>query len=249
MRSRSAKSFHSPYLFELFTKSLADDRHFYVYDELAVLIDTCARSDRMLPIVDYGAGSQLNNKTHRALRSITKSVRRPLWQYRWLFQLMQHVKPARVLELGSSLGFSTLAMAKGALQSTIHTLEGAPALVVQARQHFEWAGLSNIRQYEGPFKDTLPEALSKATGFDFVLLDGHHTEVATIDYFNQILPHCSDSSILWVDDIYWSKGMTNAWHVLRQHTKVSISIDLYDFGLLFLRPGKEKEHFVLRPEH
>lgn len=246
LRSRSAKSFHSPYLFDLFTKTLADERHFYLYDELAVLIETCANSDRVLPIIDYGAGSQVNNSTNRTLRSITKSVRRPLWQYRWLFLLMQHIQPEHVLELGTSLGFSTIALAKGALHSTIHTLEGAPALVQQARQHFDWAELTNIQPYEGPFVATLPERLTGDTVYDFVMLDGHHTESATIDYFNQILPHCSDNAILWVDDIYWSKGMTRAWQCLQLDPRINISIDVFDFGLLFLRPGKEKEHFILR---
>lgn len=225
---------------------LTDERHFYAYDELQVLIKACEASHQQLPIVDYGAGSRVNNNTNRSLRDITRSVKRPFWQYRWLFLLAQHLRPIHMLELGTSLGFSTLMLSRGARNSTLHTLEGAPALVLQAGQHFKWAEATNVQQVEGKFVDTLPQVLTAHSPFDLVLLDGHHTAEATVTYFEHILPHCSTKAILWIDDIYWSKGMTSAWQQLRQNDQVSISVDLFDFGLLFLRPGKAKEHFVLR---
>lgn len=50
-----------------------------------------------------------------------------------------------------------------------------------------------------------------------------------------------------VKDIHATPAATADWHLLCNHAFIPYSIDLFDFGLLFISPDfKEKQHFVLK---
>jgi hypothetical protein len=48
------------------------------------------------------------------------------------------------------------------------------------------------------------------------------------------------------DDIYWSKGMKQAWDLIKQHPQVTVTIDLFWIGLVFFRDGQKKEDFRIK---
>ena len=111
--------------------------------------------------------------------------------------------------------------------------------------HFQQGHAGNIRSLEGAFTDKLPGALQDMPRVDMAFIDGHHVGTATIGYAQAILTHLHTNSVMVLDDIHWSPDMEQAWHTLRQLLTVSISIDLFDIGLLFFHPGQAKEHFRL----
>ncbi|MCH8317043.1 MAG: class I SAM-dependent methyltransferase, partial [Bacteroidetes bacterium] len=100
-----------------------------------------------------------------------------------------------------------------------------------ARKNFEKLGLDNITIKIGRFQDTLPDVLNELKKIDYVLIDGHHEEHATVGYFNQIYPYLAKNSILVFDDIFWSKGMRNAWKKIISDTRVNAYVDMYDVGI------------------
>ena len=48
------------------------------------------------------------------------------------------------------------------------------------------------------------------------------------------------------DDIYRNKGMKDAWEQIKAHPEVSVTIDLFQIGLVFVRKAQAKEDFVIR---
>jgi hypothetical protein len=52
--------------------------------------------------------------------------------------------------------------------------------------------------------------------------------------------------VLILDDIYWSPSMTEAWNACVADPRFTLSLDFYDFGVLYQTKGRVKEHFVLR---
>jgi hypothetical protein len=41
--------------------------------------------------------------------------------------------------------------------------------------------------------------------------------------------------------------MEEAWQKIKEHDRVTLTIDLFDLGLVFFRKGRaEKEHFTIR---
>jgi len=68
-----------------------------------------------------------------------------------------------------------------------------------------------------------------------------------MNYFKQALEKKNVNSIFVFDDIYWSEEMQQAWKEICAHNEVTLSLDLFYFGIVFFRTeNKEKEHFVLK---
>ncbi len=61
-----------------------------------------------------------------------------------------------------------------------------------------------------------------------------------------ICQHLSDQALLIVDGIYKSKRSRYAWQCAQQEDQVTVSIDLFHFGILISRTGQVKENFELR---
>ena len=78
-------------------------------------------------------------------------------------------------------------------------------------------------------------------------VDGNHRKIPTLEYFEQILSVADSSVIIIMDDIHWSKEMEGAWVSIQQHNKVTLTIDLFFIGLVFINPDfKVKQHFKIR---
>lgn len=61
-----------------------------------------------------------------------------------------------------------------------------------------------------------------------------------------LLPKATNNSVFIFDDIHWSKGMTEAWDIIKSHPSVTVSIDTFFWGIIFFRKEQAKEHFVIR---
>jgi hypothetical protein len=40
--------------------------------------------------------------------------------------------------------------------------------------------------------------------------------------------------------------MAEAWEIIKAHERVSVTIDLFQIGIVFLREGQAKQDFVIR---
>src|SRR5690606_34125251 len=141
---------------------------------------------------------------------------------------------------------TTLYLSYACSKSQIFTIEGSDAVAEKAENAFNQFKRKNINLIRGRFDEVLPQLLKEQQRFDFVFIDGHHEEEATLNYFNQILNHVSSDSIVLIDDINWSEGMINAWEKIKRHEKVTLSIDVFEMGWLYFFPRNQKEHFVIR---
>ena len=54
-----------------------------------------------------------------------------------------------------------------------------------------------------------------------------------------------EEAIYVFDDIYWSKGMKEAWTEISNHPKVMMSLDIFSLGIVFFKKNREKEHINL----
>jgi hypothetical protein len=62
-----------------------------------------------------------------------------------------------------------------------------------------------------------------------------------------LLQKINRPGILIFDDIHWSKEMEAAWHEIKNHPGVMLTIDLFFIGLVFFNSDfKVKQHFVIR---
>jgi len=248
---KEAKNYHkvhSPFVFKFAEKVLEDSRYFYAFEEIEALRKLLLRDKNTIEVTDFGAGSQVHPSNSRQIKKIARHSITSKAFCRILFRIINHYKPQYLLELGTSLGIATLYQSFAAQTSKIITIEGCPNIAARARKHFDLLGVKNIESVVGQFEEQLPTVLSNLPQLDFAFFDGNHQEKATIDYFEKCLPKAHEESIFIFDDIHWSDEMEAAWEYVKSHPKVTTSIDLFFFGVVFFRKeNMEKEHFELIP--
>ncbi len=207
-----------------------------------------ADRSRIIPY-DLGAGhgGRKGAPRPRTIRNIARHSSGTPRYHRLLCRLSRFAKPAVILELGTALGLGTLALALGAPRARIITIEGDPALAARAEEMLtrQLPG-REIRVLRGAFGEVLPPLLEKTGPLDLLFLDGHHEEKATLRYYSMLLPHLHTRSVAVMDDIHWSKGMLNAWNVLRKHEKTSLSVNIFRMGILFFDPALPRQTVTLR---
>lgn len=246
----SARTFHlihSPFVYDFCTKVLPN-RPTKVGENIENLRKNLLKDNRTLLLTDFGAGMLGKEaiKKEKTIGQIAKSSARRHKEGEFLFRLCQHYQPKRALELGTNLGISTLYQAAAIPQSRFVSLEGAAELAAIAQQHFGAFSLSP-EIIVGEFSDSLAHKMNlEMYRPDYIFIDGNHRYEATVAYFKQFLPHIPDGGMMVFDDIYWSPGMKKAWEEIIAHEEVTVSIDIFWFGICFIRRKQAKEHFKLR---
>ena len=199
-----------------------------------------------IEVIDYGAGNPEDNRSKEEmykgfintcrLCDMNIASKPPFWA-RVLFTLIREFQPQTSIELGTCLGISSAYQASAMLinkKGKLITMEGSPELVKISQKHLDSLGISNVEIIEGRFQDNLLEVLEKNKPIDYVFIDGHHDEKATIEYYNTFLPYLSDEAVLVLDDISWSKGMTNAWNTIIKDQRIKIALNFKVIGICII---------------
>ncbi|MCW5899198.1 MAG: class I SAM-dependent methyltransferase [Flavobacteriales bacterium] len=246
VKARTRHGVHSPFVYTLADQVLRTVAPADESGPIEALREAILHSDRTIRVNDLGAGSRVFDLPIRRVADIARTSLKPPRHAQLLFRLARWMRPAQVLELGTSFGISTLYLARGADEGHVTTVEGCPQTHRIAQDHFDRLQQRNITPLLGSFQKRLPEALERIGQLDMVFLDGHHAKAPTLDYFQQCLAKAHNDTLIVVDDIHWSRGMEEAWEAIKEHPMVTVTIDLYDMGLVFLRREQAKEHFTLR---
>lgn len=239
---------HSPFVFDFALNVLEDDREFYSFTSVEHLRNILERNSTKVQTTDFGAGSASGNHKDKTIGSIAKSAASKKWQCQTLFRLVNFYKPKTMLEMGTSLGISTIYQASAAQNSKFISLEGDPQIAKLANYHLEEMKIKNVDLRVGKFEDTMHLALNNLGKLDYVFVDGNHRLKPTLDYFESLLEFAHNETVFVFDDIHWSDEMESAWEKIKVHPRVTISIDLFHMGIIFIRKEKKvKEHYVLCP--
>jgi len=214
-------------------------------DDIAVqtYVESLKTNKSVLSITDLGAGSKKTKANVRRISSIVKNaaVSQPFG--RLLAELVREYKCETIIELGTSLGVGTSYLAAKS-STTVYTIEGCPNISEFAQN--ELRQFSNINFFVGEFSSQLNTVLKLSGPPDLVYIDGNHTYKATMDYFNFFLKYAHPKTILVFDDIHWSSGMEKAWSEIIEAKEVSVSIDLFRMGIVFLDKSLAENQFILR---
>ncbi|MBL4655482.1 MAG: class I SAM-dependent methyltransferase [Bacteroidia bacterium] len=229
------------------TKVISNNNQYYIFEDIEKLREESLRNNIQVEVKDLGTKGLSND--YKSKRTISEIVRRYTISPKYgklLFRLINHFKPKTTIEIGTSLGLSTAYLASGNSDNTVLTLEGCPQTAEIAKQNFESLDLKNVELIVGDFDKSLEEVVSKLATIDLVFFDGNHAKEPTINYFEQCLLKANEHSLFIFDDIHWSKGMEEAWEEIKRHPETTVTIDLFQFGLVFFRKDQVREHFLLR---
>lgn len=246
LKANSRHGVHSPFVYKLVDKVIYDFKPRPSYEPVERLRQSLLADKREISITDLGAGSHVNNNTRKQVKQLAKNALKPKSLAQLIYRIANDRQPRNIIELGTCLGLTTSYLAMAAPGSQVTTIEGCQQTAAVARENFNKLDITNVDLLTGNFDELFPDVISKTNTLDFVFVDGNHRKEATINYFNCCLPKVSSETVLIFDDIYWSKGMKEAWEEIKSHPQVSVTIDLFWIGLVYFRKGQEKEHFYIK---
>lgn len=149
---------------------------------------------------------------------------------RFLHALVLARKPKRILEIGTSYGYSTLFLADAAraLGTQVITLELADYKQAHAKDKINQAGLSGHVDFR--LGDALDLIDADQGSFDFVLLDIWKS--LYVPCFNALYPKLSDEGIIAADNMYYPSGTLEYTRLYRKAvlTKPDLQTTLLSMG-------------------
>jgi predicted O-methyltransferase YrrM len=238
---------HSPFLYNFYMELIRNEFPFGDFEELNAVRKALEQTSVNLDIVDLGAGSKKLKSDKRLVSDIARHGIAQKKQAEFMYRLINKFTPATVVELGTSIGLTTLYLAKASPRSDIFSIEGSPRVAEFAQKLCIQQEAHNIQVITGNFDTAFPSLLKSLSRLDLLYIDGNHAFEPTMKYFNMALEKKTEGSIFVFDDIYWSDGMEKAWQEIAAHPEVTLSLDLFHFGMVFFRTEqKNKEHFVLK---
>ena len=239
-RYRKGHGVHPPKAFEFISKVLYD-RYFYPeYTKVEEVISRIRSDHTLLDYTEVGGRSR-TMKERRSVSDMAKKAGVKKKYGRLLFRVVHYYRPKHIIELGTSVGISTLYLAQGNKGTKLITIEGNNSCIKQAKKYASLLGTHNIDFRNGLFDNLLEDALIQRP--ELVYVDGNHTYEATLRYYQQITSVMKSGFIVF-DDIHWSEDMQLAWKEIKRNT-VS-TIDLYQFGIVLIGDQITPEHFVVR---
>jgi len=146
-------------------------------------------------------------------------------EVRYLLEVLCKIhKPARILEIGTAIGYSALVM-NNALDGNVNitTVERDPDVSVVALENFRKAKADNIRLIEDDAVVVLDSLSSK---FDMIFID------AAKGYYNDFFCRCinliNDNGLIICDNVLY-KGMTATDDLLLRHRQKTIVVRMREF--------------------
>lgn len=244
LKAKGAHAVHSPFVFSLITEVLNKKKSFYAFDAIEKRRKSLLASNNVIEVNDLGAGSKSLKSNRRKVSDIAKTALKQKKYAQLLFRLVDHCKYNSVIELGTSLGITTAYFAHA----------GADVLTIEGCQNHTKIALEGFRSLQcderitclnGNFDDLLDHPAVQADT-DLIFIDGNHKGEALLRYFHALKSRVKPNGCMVIDDIHWSDDMRDAWRLIVDDPDFSISIDLFECGLLFKREGVVKQHFTLR---
>lgn len=160
-----------------------------------------------------------------------------------LLRLANRFHSRQVLEMGCDGGYSMLPLILTDSRLQVTTL-ALPGVEQQARERLSW--IAN-RMSQVTFRSSV-EQIAEDQTYDFILLNANpfasqpNAEERLVAW---LLSHSHDNTLIFVHGIQPRQLFETTWDRICDHDDISITMDLYDYGLAILKPRFFKQHYVV----
>jgi len=240
-RHSKGHGIHSPFVFGLVSEVLFDRKLYPAYETIVHTRQNLLNSKEKLTVNEIGSGSRKFRHTLRPVRDIQRYSSVELKYAQFLYRMVRYYQPGITIELGTSLGFSTLCLCLGNPEGKVISIEGNPGLTDYSARLLQRLAVTNVRLVTSRFENALPDLPVP----DLVFIDGNHAYTPTLSYFDHFMRRMKKGIIL-IDDIHWSAGMHKAWQSIKADERAVVTIDLYRMGIVLTDPAITPGNYTIR---
>ena len=219
IRYRKGFGVHSPFVFNLITKVIEEKCSYYSFYDIELLRKQLLFKEGEITYPDR------QNKGKRKTRSISEIVKRESIRPKHgalLFRLANYFKSKNILQIGTTMGLSTLYLTSYATGLRCIALENVPEFATIARQAFAKEGRNPIDLRIGNYKDLLPQALNDINSLDFVFF-----------------------TVFVFEGIKASRKMRELWEEICACPEVTVTLDLYSLGIVLFNKKLHKRDYIV----
>lgn len=235
--SKTRHGIHSPFVYNLIDKCLYQGSQFS--QSAREHYKGLERSKEYLEGMDFGKNEKVKVKVSElASRSATRDFEATL-----VAKVVRYFGSRRYLELGTNIGKATSIVALTNPKTIVHSIEGNTSIADFARKSIQELELANVRIENSTFDEFFDQ---NSTKYDCIFIDGDHRYEPTLKNYENAKQSLIGEGLIILHDIYWSRGMTDAWKKIVADKSATVTIDLFFFGMVFFRPSQAKEHFRIR---
>jgi predicted O-methyltransferase YrrM len=248
-QSTAGHGVHSPFIYDFLTSVIRNKTGDHIVRHVELLRNEMLADNRSIIVTDLGAGSLRMKGAERKVRDIARSAALPVKQAALLARMVQgswhrvqgdriraqgsgHRANGIILELGTSLGISTLALALAAPEQRVVTVEGCPALAEMAAANMARHGAGNATVLNMEFSEALEKIKADGAEVSFAFIDGNHRGAALAEYAGSIA-ETGEEMIIVADDIRLTRDMYSGWKSIVREGLATVSMETLRFGILF----------------
>jgi hypothetical protein len=263
-RSTVGHGVHSPYIYDFLTNIVRKKTPDNIVRAVEGLRREMLTDRRIIRVTDLGAGSVRQKGEERRVSEIARHATLPAKETGLLARMVQSTGlrvqgsgckaqgegysdqgSEIILELGTSLGISTLAMALAAPQKRVVTVEGCPVLAETARANLQRYGAGNVEVVNTEFSTALTRLMEARAKVLFAFIDGDHRGEALKEYVTKI-SQMGEEMIIVADDIHLARDMYDAWISETVATAAPATMETHRFGILFRLRSITPGHYRIR---
>lgn len=242
IRYRKGYGVHSPFVFNLITKVIEERCSYYSFYDIELIRKQLHFRDNIITYPDRQQKGVLRSRTVGEIveREAIKPKHGAL-----LFRLTNYFKSKNILQLGPSMGLSTLYLTSYATGLKCIALENIPEFASIAQIVFDKATRNPIDLRTGSYKELLPQALKDIKHLDFVFFNTLYEQQNNIWLFNECVKQVHNETIFVFEGIKASCKMREFWKEVCSHPEVTVTVDLYSMGIVFFNKKLHKRDYIV----
>ncbi|WP_455637310.1 O-methyltransferase [Parabacteroides sp.] len=225
IRYRKGFGVHSPFVFNLITKVIEEKCSYYSFYDIELLRKQLLQTRSIGEIVKREA----IRPKHGAL----------------LFRLTNYFKSKNILQIGTTMGLSTLYLTSYATGLRCIALENIPEFAAIARQAFAKEGRNPVDLRIGNYKDLLPQALNDINSLDFVFFNTLYEQQNNLWLFNECMKYAHNDTVFVIEGIKASRKMRELWEEICACPEVTVTLDLYSLGIVLFNKKLHKRDYIV----
>lgn len=219
---------HSPYTFHLVRNVIEAKTHYYPFHRL-----DRQRNKMLIQLKEKLNQATLSKDERFWIQSECADLKDCTRRQRLLFRLLNFTNPKKVAFLGDDSGLNLSFLAKVDSRRIVHCLGARDFAQSLATTVFNDNGIFNVAF------STLASELNQ--DFDFVQISRTVSDVLIKEFEDNIDRYLSSECFLIVEDIGKQAKMKQFWERLKLQERFSVSLDLFDVGIIFARKGMKKQ--------
>jgi len=162
-----------------------------------------------------------------------------------LFRLTNYFRPQNILQVGPTIGLSTLYLTSYAPGLKCISLENIPAYTSISKWVYANYARTPIDLRTGNLKESLPTALHDLGNVDFVYFNTPNEQNTNIGLFNECIKFAHKGTVFVFQGIQANRYMRELWEMVCAHPEITVSIDLFSMGIALLNKKIHKRNYTV----